>query len=80
MTKINGVLTNFMITIGDALKHNRIVRNKTLQDIANATGISITSLSMWENNKSLPNIDFCVKLADLYGIPLNELVGLDLKK
>lgn len=69
-----------MITIGDALKHNRIVRNKTLQDIANATGISITSLSMWENNKSLPNIDFCVKLADLYDIPLNELIGLDLKK
>ena len=34
----------------------------------------------WENNKSLPNIDFCVKLADLYGIPLNELIGLDLKK
>ncbi len=69
-----------MITIGDALKHNRIVRNKTLQDIANATGISITSLSMWENNKSLPNINCCVKLADYYGIPLNELIGLDLKK
>ena len=32
-------------------------------------------ISYWENNNGLPSIDFCVKLADFYGISLDELVG-----
>ena len=36
---------------------------------------------MWkkiqECGKVLPNIDFCVRLADYYGVSLDELVGRD---
>ncbi len=32
-------------------------------------------ISWWEAGKGLPNIDFCVILADFYKITLDELVG-----
>ena len=37
-------------------------------------------ISAWENNANLPNIDFCVQLADFYGISLDELVGRDFEQ
>ena len=64
-----------MINYGKELKYHRIVKNKSLRDVEKDTGISSTNLSRWENGKVLPNIDFCVILADYYGISLDELIG-----
>ena len=64
---------------GDELKFHRLKRNKTLKQVEAETGISISNLSRWECGKVLPNIDFCVKLADYYGISLDELVGREIK-
>ncbi len=66
-----------MINYGKELKYHRIVRNKSLRDVEKDTGISNTNLSRWENGKVLPNIDFCVILADYYEISLDELIGRD---
>ena len=66
-----------MINYGKELKYHRIVRNKSLRDVEKDTGISDTNLSRWENGKVLPNIDFCVILADYYEISLDELIGRD---
>lgn len=32
-------------------------------------------ISHWAANKVLPNIDFCVRLAEYYNIGLDELIG-----
>ena len=66
-----------MINYGQALKYQREINKKTLLQVEKDTGISNANLSRWENNKILPNIDFCVQLADYYGITLDELVGRD---
>lgn len=66
-----------MINYGEELKYNRVKRNKSLLQVENDTGISNANLSRWENGKVLPNIDFCVRLADYYGITLDELIGRD---
>lgn len=66
-----------MINYGESLKQNSLVRNKTLLDVERDTGISNQNLSHWENGKVIPNIDFCVKLADYYQISLDELIGRD---
>lgn len=66
-----------MNNYGDFFKEQRITAKKTLTDVEKATGISNENLSRWENNKNLPNIDFCVLLADYYDISLDELVGRD---
>lgn len=67
-----------MINYGEELKYQRTKRNKTLQQVEKDTGISNANLSRWECGKVLPNIDFCVQLADYYGITLDELIGREL--
>lgn len=69
-----------MLEYGKALKYQRELNGKTLLDIERATGISNQNLSRWEQGKVLPNIDFCVKLADFYGISLDELIGRDFQQ
>ena len=66
-----------MINYGEAIKEHRIESGKTLLQVEKETGISNQNLSRWECGKVLPNIDFCVQLADYYGITLDELVGRD---
>ena len=68
-----------MINYGEELKYQRIKRNKTLKQIEKDTGISNSNLSRWERGKVLPNIDFCVVLADYYGITLDELIGREIR-
>lgn len=64
-----------MINYGEELKFQRLKRNKTLKQVEADTKISNSNLSRWERGEVLPNIDFCVKLADYYGITLDELIG-----
>lgn len=64
----------------EALKYQREINGYSQSDLAKATGISQPMISIWEAGKSLPNIEFCVKLADFYGISLDELIGRDVKK
>ena len=60
---------------GEELKYQRTKRNKTLLQVEADTGISNANLSRWETGKVAQSIDFCVILADYYGITLDELIG-----
>ena len=62
---------------GEELKFQRLKNKFTLKQVEEGTGISNQNLSRWERGEVLPNIDFCVRLADFYGITLDELVGRD---
>ncbi len=56
-------------------------QNKISQlELAKRIGTSHQNISRWERNLVLPNIDFCVKLADFYGISVDELIGHTPKK
>lgn len=67
-----------MANYGEEIKFQRTKRNKTLKDVEKDTGISNSNLSRWESGKVMPSIDFCVTLADYYGITLDELIGRDI--
>lgn len=69
-----------MYNYGKALKQNREQRNLNQSELARATGLKQQMISHWESNKGLPNIDFCVILADYYGISVDELIGHEIKK
>lgn len=66
-----------MSNIGDALKYQREVNGYTQSAVARETGLNQQMLSWWEAGKGLPNIEFCIKLADFYNVSLDELVGRD---
>lgn len=63
--------------LGEALKAQRILNGYTQRELARQTGISQQTISKWEANQSVPNLDFFVQLADFYGISLDELADRD---
>lgn len=66
--------------IGKNLKMIREANNKTVYEIEQDLKINHTSIYRWEQNKNLPNIEQCIKLADYYCISIDELVGHEIKK
>lgn len=66
-----------MRNYGEALKYQREINGYSQSSLAKATGLKQQMISWWEAEKGLPNIDFCVQLANFYGISLEELLGLE---
>ena len=66
-----------MANYGEFLKYYRENKGLTTLGLQRETGISHQNIDRWEKNKVFPSIDFCVQLADFYGISLDELVGRD---
>ncbi len=65
---------------GQIFKEYRTEKKLSQRDLAQATGISQQAISFWEQDKRTPNMDDCIKLADFYGVTLDELVGRTPKK
>ena len=62
------------------LKQLRIKKNIKQQDLAKALNVTKQSVSNWENNKRLPDINTLIQLADFYNCSLDFLVGRELKE
>ena len=67
------------LNIGESLKYQRETHGLSQSQLAKQTGLKQQMISYWEANKGLPNIDFCVQLADFYGISVDELIGHEAK-
>lgn len=63
------------MNFGELFVEQREKKGKTQNKAAKEIGISQQVLNKWERNISIPTIDNCIKLADYYGITLDELVG-----
>ena len=66
--------------LGKTLIGHREHKNVSQEELAAATGLTQAAISYWESGKRIPNIQACIKLADFYGISLDELVGHEVKK
>lgn len=64
-----------MLNYGETLKYHREIAGLSQVELAKHVGTSHQNIGRWERGEVLPNIDFCVKIADFYGISLDELVG-----
>lgn len=56
------------------LKIYRKQGNFTQEEIAGKLGVSRQAVAKWERGETLPDIESCIKLADLYGITVDMLV------
>lgn len=63
------LMTN--IAVGKRLKELR--GNHSKEEIAYRMGISVTSVSLYETGKRMPRDEVKVKLADFYGLTVQEL-------
>ena len=68
---INGVLAQ----VGPRLKGLRAERGLTLSALAEATGISTSTLSRLESGQRRPSLELLLPIAQAYQVPLEELVG-----
>ncbi|MEY8662322.1 helix-turn-helix transcriptional regulator [Ligilactobacillus faecis] len=63
--------------LGDKIKDRRLELRLTQDQVAQELYISRQTLSNWENNKTLPDIQSLISLSDLYGLSLDELIRND---
>lgn len=56
------------------LKIFRKQNNFTQEEIAEKLGVSRQAVAKWERGETQPDVESCVKLADLYGVSLDMLV------
>ncbi|WP_433274644.1 helix-turn-helix domain-containing protein [Actinosynnema sp. CS-041913] len=61
--------------VGPRLRAIRRQRGVTLADLADATGISESTLSRLESGRRRANLELLLPLARAHGVPLDELVG-----
>ena len=61
--------------IAENLMKLRVRRGKSLKEVAEAVGISYNALSTYEKATKTPPLDFAIRLADYYGVALDELCG-----
>lgn len=52
-------------------KYNKL----TQEEVAEKIGVSRQALAKWENGDTLPDIEKCTQLAELYGVSLDSLVN-----
>jgi transcriptional regulator with XRE-family HTH domain len=61
--------------VGPRLRAIRKRRGSTLEQLAELTGMSVSTLSRIESGRRRPTLDVLLPLAQAYRLPLDELVG-----
>lgn len=49
-------------------------KNVTAYQVSNASGVATSTLSMWKQGKYTPKIDKIQKIANYFGVSLNEFM------
>ena len=66
--------------LGETIYRLRTEHNLSQGDFADALEVSRQSVSKWENNSAVPELEKLVKMAELFGITLDELVTGETKE
>ena len=61
------------MTLAERIFALRTQRGLSQEELAEQLGVSRQSVSKWETGQSVPDLDKLMKLADLFGITLDEL-------
>jgi len=62
------------MNLGDRICRFRTMNNMSQGDLANSLDVSRQSISKWETNSSVPELDKLIKLCEVFNISLDELV------
>ena len=64
------------MNLGENIYKFRTQKNLSQGDLANALDVSRQSVSKWENNNAVPELDKLMKMAKIFGVTLDELTGM----
>ncbi len=66
-------------TLGSTITALRKQKGMTQQELADYMGVSDKAVSKWERDQSLPDIYALARLADLFGVTVDQLLGSEPK-
>ena len=55
----------------------RKMKNMTQEDIANKVGVSRQSVAKWETGETVPDLDKCKILAEIFEVSLDDLANYE---
>ena len=61
----------------DNLVQMRKLLQMTQEDIAEAVGVSRQAVAKWESGETIPDLDKCRLLAELFGVTLDDLANYE---
>lgn len=65
------------LTIGKIIKQLRSVHSLSQEDLAEQLGVSRQTISNWENDRTVPALDYMKKLCEEYQLSLDQLFRLE---
>ena len=65
------------MNLGETIYRLRTKQGMSQDALANELDVSRQSVSTWENNSAVPELEKLMKMSDLFGVTLDELVGRD---
>ena len=81
LTKINGHphcpllhLSEENMSLGENIYYYRTKLNQSQSDLADLLAVSRQSVSKWENDSAVPDLDKLIKMSSVFGVTLDALV------
>ncbi|TPR12147.1 helix-turn-helix domain-containing protein [Apilactobacillus timberlakei] len=65
------------MNLADKITYLRNQKNITQQQLANLFNVSRTTISSWENNRSIPDLEMVVKICDFFNVTLDYMLRND---
>ena len=68
------------LNIGENLRRLRRAADMTQEQLADKLGVAYQSVSRWENGTTYPDMEFLPVLAGIFGVTVDELLGMEESK
>lgn len=62
-------------SLSSNIRMHRLSAQMSQEELAKTLGVNRMTICSWESGATEPNITSCFRLADLFGVSLDELVG-----
>lgn len=71
------MISECMKKIGSIIKELRKEKNLTQSELANLLFTSQDTISLWELDKSLPDVKSVVEMSKIFGVPTDYILGVE---
>ena len=63
------------MTVGQRIQHHRKLQGLSQEELGQKLLVSRQTVSLWENDQTLPTIDNLVRLKEIFGVSIDDLLG-----
>lgn len=68
------------MSLGKKIRYLRREKDLTQKELGKMLGVAESTISLYESGRNVPDISMCRKIAIIFNISLDELVGIEIKE